>query len=125
MKSIKIENRDDLFAEMNRLRELSKVQEVKIRTDVLAIKESLKPVNILKSGIESVTGFNFNSENVLASGVIAAALLFIRRYVSKAESRAEGVVYEYAVKVFERIRNFVMEYWHSRNQSSEETDEEK
>ena len=124
MKSLKIENRDDLFAEIGRLRELSKVQEEKIRTDVVAIKESLKPVNILKSGIESVTGINFYSENILASGVAAGILLFIRRYVSKVESKAEDVVYEYASKIFNRIRNFIMQYGNSKNQSPEESNNE-
>ena len=112
MKTKKIENISELRLEIKRLRELSKVQEEIIREDVADIKESLKPKNILMDALESITGLRFDKKSIFENGLSAGLLLLVKKYISKAESKAEDTVYEIADRVFEKIRHFISKYMH-------------
>lgn len=125
MKAKKIENSIELRAEIKRLRELSKLQEQIIRTDVADIKESLKPKNILMNALASVTGLKFDKNSLFENGLSAGFLLLLRKYISKAETKAEDTVYEMADRVFERIRHFISKYMHVRKHYSGDEDEKK
>ena len=114
MKIKKIENISELRLEIKRLRELSKVQEEVIREDVADIKESLKPKNILMDALESITGLKFDKKSIFENGLSAGLLLLVKKYISKAESKAEDTVYEIADRVFEKIRHFISKYMHVR-----------
>jgi len=114
MKTKKIENISELRLEIKRLRELSKVQEEIIREDVADIKESLKPKNILMDALESITGLRFDKKSIFENGLSAGLLLLVKKYISKAESKAEYTVYEIADRVFEKIRHFISKYMHVR-----------
>jgi len=114
MKTKKIENISELRLEIKRLRELSKVQEEIIREDVADIKESLKPKNILMDALESITGLRFDKKSIFENGLSAGLLLLVKKYISKAESKAEDTVYEIADRVFEKIRHFISKYMHVR-----------
>jgi 16S rRNA C1402 (ribose-2'-O) methylase RsmI len=125
MKAKKIKNTTDLKEEIVRLRELSKVQEQIIRADVADIKESLKPKNILMDALESITGLKFDKNSIWENGLSAGLLLLLRKYISKAESKAEDTVYEIADRIFERIRHFISKYMHVRKHYPEDGDEGK
>ena len=125
MKAKKIENSTELRAEINRLRELSKVQEQIIRADVSDIKESLKPKNILMDALESITGIKFDKKSLWENGLSAGLLLLVRKYISKAEAKAEDTVYEIADRVFERIRHFISKYMHVRKHYADDEEGKK
>ncbi len=125
MKTKKIENSRELRAEISRLKALSKVQEKILRADVADIKESLKPKNILMNALESVTGLKFDRNSIFENGFSAGLFLLLKRYISKAESKAEDTVYEIADRFFERIRNFMSKYMHVRKHYPEDKEDEK
>lgn len=125
MKAKKIKNSIELRAEISRLRELTKVQEQIIRADVDEIKESLKPKNILMDALESVTGLKFDKKSLWENGLSAGLLLLLRKYISKAEAKAEDTVYEIADRVFERIRKFISKYMHVRKHYADDEEGKK
>ena len=123
MKARKIKNRKELQAEIRRLRELSVGQEHLIRADIAGIKESLKPQNILMDALESITGLKFDKKSIFENGLSAGLLLLMRKYISKAEAKAEDTVYEIADRVFERIRQFISKYMHVRRHYPDDKEE--
>ncbi|MEO8085232.1 MAG: hypothetical protein ABI763_00335 [Bacteroidota bacterium] len=125
MKAKKISNSKELRLEIRRLKQLSKTQEEILRSDVADIKESLKPKNILMNALESFTGLKFDKNSVFENGLSEGFILLLRRYISKAESKAEDSVYQGADRLFERIRHFVSKYMHVRKHYPEDGEEEK
>jgi len=114
MKTKRIENIAGLRSEIKRLKGLSAVQEKIIRDDIADIKESLKPKNILMDALESITGLKFDRKSIFENGLTAGLFLLVKRYISRAESKAEDTVYETADRIFERVRHFISKYMHVR-----------
>ena len=75
--------------------------------------------------LQSLTGLKFDKKTIFENGLSAGLFLLLRRYISKAESKAEDTVYEIADRVFERIRHFISKYMHVRKHYSEDDGEEK
>lgn len=119
----RIESRRDLQDEIERLKDLSKDQERKIRRDIHDIRESLKPLNILRSILESITGIKMESGDFRKSSLAAFLLLALKKFISKAETKAEDSIYLFLDRIFNSIRNFLAKYFNVRKHREEASPE--
>jgi len=116
----KIKNREELLVEIQRLQLLADEQEKIIRTDIAEIREQLRPKNILLNAFQSITGIHVNTKDLFVNGIGAGLLLLLRKTLSKAESKAEDKIYEFADNVTERIRKFLSSVLNVRKRYSDE-----
>lgn len=103
----KVNNIDQLRAEINRLRGISQVQEAQIRKDVEQVRSDLSPVNLLLGALSSVTGIKFNKNAFLKDGVLFGLSILLQRIILKTEKKAESAVYGLVDVLFEKIQDFV------------------
>ncbi len=105
-----IHNVEELRAEIQRLKVLSKEQENHLRNDVKQIRENLRPANIASNMFTHVTGVKLDKSDLLKNGLALGVTLFIRRFLMKAESNVEQKVYEFVDKFSDKIKNVVSSY---------------
>src|SRR6185369_12539978 len=91
----KIENLDQLRAEIRRMKSLAKLQEQQIKNDVQGIREDLKPENIFWNAITSLTGIKMNKSEFFQDGIAYGLSLLLQRFVLKTEKKVESKVYDF------------------------------
>ena len=102
-----IENLVQLNAEIKRLRELKKHQELQLRNNLKGIREDLRPENILINSLSSVTGIKIENKDFFKEGIAYAISILIQRFVLKTEKKIEEKAYEFLDKIFERVKSFM------------------
>jgi len=103
----KIENLDELRAQIAVLKEKVVVQEYQVRKDIQTLRDDLKPSNIAWSMLSSLTGIKLNQGNSLRAGIFNGVSSIIQRFALKAEKELESRVYKAVDTIFERLSNFV------------------
>ena len=115
----KIKNITQLNVEIARLKVKVKDQEKVLRSDLIEIKESLKPVNLLVSGLSSVTGVNITSNEFLKDGLAYGLALLFQRFIIKSESKIEHKLSVFVETVIEKIKK-IMEKFNSSGEKKSE-----
>lgn len=106
----KIENVDQLEAEIARLKGISAEQKKMLKNDFFEIRESFKPVNLLVNGLSSVTGVKMEGNELLKDGLAYGLSVVLQRYVLKTERKMEKKVYEFVDSVIERVKAFIEKF---------------
>jgi hypothetical protein len=102
----KINNLEQLNAEISRLREISKKQEAQLKSSLKELKEDLKPENIILNGLSSISGIRFNDKNFWKDGIMYGISMLIQKFVFKTEKKIEGRIYDFLDRIFDKIKSF-------------------
>ena len=116
----KIENIYHLEAEIKRLREVAKQQEVQLKNNFKDIRDDLRPENILLNSLASITGIKIDNKEFFKEGFAYALSIIIQRFVFKTERKIEERTYEFLDTIFERIKKFM-----GKNSSTEAKQEQR
>jgi hypothetical protein len=115
----KIENAEQLRAEINRLQTEVKEKELKLRSDLMHMKDQLKPENILMNSITSLTGVRVDKSEFFKNGLAMGISLVLQRFVFKTESTIERKVYSWIDEIFDRVKNYINKFSNRGNVGSE------
>ena len=103
----KIENLDELRAQIQVLKAQASAKEQKVRDDIQVIREELKPSNLAWSMLSSLTGMSFKQGNPLRDGIFNGVSSFMQRLALKAEKELESRAYKVVDTIFEKLSDFV------------------
>jgi len=106
----RIENVEQLRAEISRLKIVAKQQEAQLRSDVSEIREDLKPENLLWNSLTSLTGIKVNRNEFFKDGIAYGLSLIIQRYILKTEKKLESKAYDFVDGIFDRVKNIVSKF---------------
>jgi hypothetical protein len=106
MTQTKIENIDQLRAELSRLQLIARQQEEVINNNLLKIQESLKPENILRSFFSRLTGSDFARKNTFRNVLLQGLSLLLHRFVIKSETKVEEKILDLIETGIERLKKF-------------------
>jgi hypothetical protein len=106
-----ITNMKDLQAAITQLKMEVTQRDGAMKQQISAIKESMKPANILAAAFSKITGhteLNYERRHSFSVNVIRSGLaLWLRRGLFKAETRVENKVYDVIDSAFDRIKDFL------------------
>lgn len=118
----KIENISQLKFEIDRLKRNAKDQELTLRNDLSALKEDIKPVNLILNGVSSLTGININKNDFFKDGIAYGLSLLFQRFVLKSEKKFEGKIYSFVDSIFERANSFMHKHTNSEAKRKDRED---
>jgi len=119
----KIENLYQLQSEIKRLRELTKQQEIRIKNDLVEIREDLRPRNILLNVISSISGINFKKKDFFKGGIAGSLSILIQRFILKAEKKMENKIYDFVDSILDKVNNLVNKFSGYEARRSERRDD--
>jgi hypothetical protein len=102
-----VRNIDDLRSEMDRLKTTCAADEVQIKKDIDALRNDLKPENMLLNLVSGITGIRFDRSSTGKGGILYGISLLMQRLMIRAEKKAEDAVYSLVDVLFQRIQDFV------------------
>lgn len=106
----KMENVNQLHAEIARLKKIAKVQEQQIKSDLKEIREDLRPEAIFWNTLSSVTGIKMNKSEFFKDGIVYGISMMVQRFVLKTEKKMENKAYDFVDSIFERVKNLVNKF---------------
>ena len=106
----KMENVNQLHAEIARLKKIAKVQEQQIKSDLKEIREDLRPEAIFWNTLSSVTGIKMNKSEFFKEGIVYGISMMVQRFVLKTERKMENKAYDFVDSIFERVKNLVNKF---------------
>lgn len=121
----KIENITQLNAEIARLKSLAKEQENLLKNDLLEIRETLKPANLLVSGLSSITGVKITGNELLKDGLAYGLSVLFQRFILKTEKKLEHQVYEFVDTLIDRVKSFLEQFTNQEAKRSERRSDDK
>ena len=106
-----ITNMKDLQAAIKQLEMEAQQGEAAIKQHISAIKESLKPANIVTAAFNKITGggeLNAERRQSFSATVIKAGLaLWLRKGLFKTESKIEQKMYDVIDSAFDHVKAFL------------------
>ena len=87
---MRIENMDQLNAEIKRLKVKSEELKVQLKQDYEEIKEELKRMNIFLDTVSNISGFKINRDSLFEKGFSIGLQLLMQRLFMKAELGVEN-----------------------------------
>jgi hypothetical protein len=112
----KISTIEDLRAEIIRLRGVAVEQEASIKRDVTALREQLKPMNILMNTVTSLTGVQMSKSMFVNNGFVFGLSLVMQRLLLKAENQVSEKVHEWTDALIGKINDFISRHAKSPKQ---------
>lgn len=103
----KIENINQLRAEIERMEGVCKQKEEKLKAGLQQIQEDLNPLNLLFKTISSISGVKINRKDFMKDGIGFGISLFLQRLILKAEKVVENKVYDVVDTAVERLKKFM------------------
>ncbi len=103
----KIENIHQLHAEIERMEEVCKLQENKLREDLQEFREDFTPLNIILNTISSLTGVRLEKKEFMKDGIGFGLSLFFQRLIMRTEKAVENKVYDFVDTAVESIKKFM------------------
>jgi hypothetical protein len=101
---------EELRAEIARLRVVSKEQETVIRSDAAALREQMKPMNILMNVITSLTGVQMSKSTFVNNGFVFGLSLMIQRLLLKTENQVAEQVHRWTEAFISKINDFMSKH---------------
>jgi len=120
----KIENVEQLRAEIARLKIVAKQQEGQLKNDLKEIREDLKPGNLLWNALSSITGIKMSKSEFFKDGIIYGLSIILQRFILKTEKKVEYKAYDFVDSIFERVKNMVNKFT-SQDAKRDERNEER
>ena len=102
-----ISNITELRAEISRLRGVAFEQEKLIRQDVAALRQQLKPMNILMNAVSSITGVAISKSTFVNNGFVFGLSLVLQRLLLKAENQVSEKVHQWTDALIGKINDFI------------------
>lgn len=102
----KIENASDLRREIKRLESQKKEQSAVLKNDVEEIKESLKPINLINSLIDSFFKKSPNQNETLKDSFAGGLAFILSNLLSKLFVNVEHKVEPIVLNLIEKVRGF-------------------
>jgi len=102
-----ISNITELRAEIARLRGVAGDQEKLIRQDVVALREQLKPMNLLVNTVSSITGVAMSKSMFVNNGFVFGLSLVLQRLLLKAENQVSEKVHQWTDALIRKINDFI------------------
>jgi predicted nuclease with TOPRIM domain len=102
----RIENIKDLRREIKRLESLKKEQGNILKNDVAEIKESLKPINLINSLIDSFFHKTPNANDTLKDSFAGGLAFVLSNLLSKLFTNVEHKVEPIVLNLIEKARGF-------------------
>ncbi len=112
----RIRNIDELRSEIRRMKHRANDQEKRIAEDIQAIRESLRPENILIRALSNITGIQINKSEFLKNGVLMGIGLLLQRFAFKSENALEHKVYHWVDRLFNKLKSYVARFTSSRSE---------
>ena len=106
----KISSIEDLRAEIARLRTVATEQEELIRTDTAAIREQLKPMNIVMNTLTSLTGVQLSKSMFVNNGFVFGLSLMLQRLLLKTENQVAEQVHHWTEALIAKINDFMSKH---------------
>lgn len=103
----KISTIEDLRAEIARLRIAAGEQEELIRKDTAAIREQLKPMNIVMNTLTSLTGVQLSKSMFVNNGFVFGLSLMVQRLLLKTENQVAEQVHRWTEALIGKINDFM------------------
>jgi hypothetical protein len=122
MTANKIENLEQLRAEIQRLKKEEAEHKAALRAGVTKISEQLRPENILVSVLSSITGININKNEFLKNGIAMGLSLLLQRFVFKTEASLERKLYTWLDRVFDQVKYYTNKFSSSGSVRAEKVD---
>ena len=101
----KINNIEQLKAEIKRLKELNGTQSVQFRSDVKDLRESVRPSNIASTLFTQFTGVKPDKDHLFKSALTIAMTLLLKRMFNKSGSNMEDNVTGIIERIISKIKS--------------------
>lgn len=105
-----ISNIEELRAEIARLRTVANEQEAAIRSDATALREQLKPMNIVMNTLTSLTGVQLSKSMFVNNGFVFGLSLMLQRLLLKTENQVAEQVHRWTEALIGKINDFMSKH---------------
>lgn len=112
----RITNIHELRGEISRLRTVADEQEQLIRRDTAAIRENLKPMNLLMSMVSALTGVQLSKSTFVNNGFVFGLSLMMQRLLLKTENQVADKVHRWTEALIGKINDFMTKHAESPKQ---------
>lgn len=113
-----IRNSDDLKLAIKVLENKSRLQEQMFLEKAHALRDSLKPANLIVNSLSSLTGIPINKSDFLNKGALLAVTYIIQRLLRKSEIKFENFIADFILDLKKKVKDFF-----SRDKYEESQDE--
>jgi hypothetical protein len=107
---------NELRAEISRLRGVAEQQEQLIRQDATAIRENLKPMNLLMNTLSALTGVQLSKSTFVNNGFVFGLSLMMQRLLLKTENQMADKVHRWTEALIGKINDFMTKHSESPKQ---------
>jgi len=111
-----ITNINELRGEISRLRAVADEQEQLIRRDASAIRENLKPMNLLMNTVSALTGVQLSKSTFVNNGFVFGISLMMQRLLLKTENQVADKVHRWTEALIGKINDFMTKHSESPKQ---------
>ena len=111
-----ITNINELRSEISRLRAVADEQEQLIRRDASAIRENLKPMNLLMNTVSALTGVQLSKSTFVNNGFVFGISLMMQRLLLKTENQVADKVHRWTEALIGKINDFMTKHSESPKQ---------
>lgn len=122
MTKSRITNREELRAEIRRLKAVSKEKETELLGELSALGENLRPENIVVNTLSKLTGIKIDKNEFLKNGILIGLGLLAQRFILKKEIQFERIIYGWVDNVFDKIRHYASKFNSVRSERVEQED---
>lgn len=106
----KISDIYELRSEIARLKIVASEQEEMIRRDASAIRENLKPMNIVMNILASLTGVQLSKSMFVNNGFVFGLSLMVQRLLLKTENQVADQVHRWTDALIAKINEFMSKH---------------
>lgn len=124
MTSSRIENIDQLRAEIKRLEQVAAGHKSGMKDGLHALQERLKPENILVNSLSSLTGITINKNEFLKHGIAVGLSLVLQRFIFKTEASLERKLYSWIDKLFDQVKYYTNKFSSAGSVGSEKIEDD-
>ncbi|HRH64991.1 MAG TPA: hypothetical protein PLU53_01710 [Bacteroidia bacterium] len=121
----KIENSEQLRAEIARLEELAKSQEQGLRVQIRGLREEFRPANMVMNAVSSMTGIKINKNEFLKNGLAFGLSMVLQRFVFKTETSFERKIYGWVDELFDKVKSVINKFSTAGSVGSERIEKDK
>jgi hypothetical protein len=100
-----IENRQQLRAELAKLRAEAELQEQKIKLNFERVQEDLKPENILRNSFSRLTGIHLKGKGLFNDALKFGLSALLQRFIIKTERKVEEKVWDLISAAAQRFKD--------------------
>jgi hypothetical protein len=101
----RIENREQLRAELAKLKAEAELQEQKIKLNFERVQEDLKPENIIHNSFSRITGIDLKGKGLFHDALKFGLSAVLQRFIFKTEHKVEEKIWDLIGAAAERFKD--------------------